>query len=89
MILELSLTNKFMATLRHSYRAICESNTVNKPSIISLQKFFQIENGIPIHMKAGRRDGLVFSTLVAICGAGLIFTGYRMYQLALGRVKKK
>ena len=78
-----------MATLRRSYRAICESNTVNKPTINSLQKFFQIENGIPIHMKAGRRDWLIFSALVGACGAGLMVTGFNMYRLALGRIKKK
>ena len=78
-----------MASLRHSYRAVSESNTFNKPTIKSLQKFFQIENGIPIHLKAGKRDNLVLSGLILTSGAGFIYTLFLMRQFAFGKIKKK
>ena len=78
-----------MTSLRNNYKAVSESHTVNRPSISSLQKFFQIENGIPIHLKAGRRDGLLLTGIFFMCGIGLLYTGYNVYELALGRIKKK
>ena len=78
-----------MTSLRNNYRAVSESHAVNRPSVSSLQKFFQIENGIPIHLKAGRRDGLLLSGLIVVCGMGLLYTGLNVYMLALGKMKKK
>jgi len=44
----------------------------NYPEVLAKMKAFQVDNKLPIHLKGGPRDMMLFSTTLAICGVGLI-----------------
>ncbi|XP_008825281.1 cytochrome c oxidase subunit 7A2, mitochondrial [Nannospalax galili] len=50
------------------------------------QKLFQEDNGIPVHLKGGASDALLYRLTMALTVGG---TAYAMYQLALASFPKK
>jgi len=53
-----------------------------------LQRLFQINDGVPIHLKLGMRDALVYRATVAGVGIGMGYMFYVFYKMAYG-IKKR
>ncbi|CAL4122161.1 unnamed protein product [Meganyctiphanes norvegica] len=56
------------ANLSANYRPLPE----NYGEVVQKMRHFQVENKLPIHLKGGPRDMMLFGTTVAICGLGLL-----------------
>ncbi|XP_074844974.1 cytochrome c oxidase subunit 7A2, mitochondrial [Carettochelys insculpta] len=50
------------------------------------QKLFQEDNGIPVHLKGGAADGLLYRTTMALTVFG---TCYALYELLVAAMPKK
>ncbi|XP_025907054.1 cytochrome c oxidase subunit 7A2, mitochondrial [Nothoprocta perdicaria] len=50
------------------------------------QKLFQEDNGIPVHLKGGLMDSLLYKVTMAITVLG---TGYVLYELTVASMPKK
>ncbi|NWV86012.1 CX7A2 oxidase, partial [Dasyornis broadbenti] len=50
------------------------------------QKLFQEDNGLPVHLKGGAKDGLLYRTTMGLTVFG---TGYALYFLLLSSMPKK
>uniref|UniRef100_A0A8C4KZJ0 Cytochrome c oxidase subunit 7A2, mitochondrial n=1 Tax=Equus asinus asinus TaxID=83772 RepID=A0A8C4KZJ0_EQUAS len=57
------------------------------------QKLFQEDNGIPVHLKGGIADALLYrATMILTVGGktfGMLGTAYAIYQLAVASFPKK
>jgi len=47
------------------------------------QKFYQEDNGVPIHLKGGTMDALMYKTTMVGCVCGTIYLLYSLYQAAM------
>ncbi|XP_073816010.1 cytochrome c oxidase subunit 7A2, mitochondrial-like [Musca autumnalis] len=45
-----------------------------QPKMIRLQQKFQEKNNLPIHLKGGAKDKLLFLTTMGLTGCGLVYT---------------
>ncbi|NWJ08867.1 CX7A2 oxidase, partial [Crypturellus undulatus] len=54
--------------------------------IAEMQKFFQEDNGIPVRLKGGLMDSLLYKLTVGITVLG---TGYVLYELTVASMPKK
>ncbi|XP_036351422.1 cytochrome c oxidase subunit 7A2, mitochondrial-like [Ochotona princeps] len=54
--------------------------------VVEKQKLFQEDNGIPVHLKGGVADALLYSTTMVLTVGG---TAYAIYQLAMASFPKK
>nr|XP_048291681.1 cytochrome c oxidase subunit 7A2, mitochondrial [Myodes glareolus] len=50
------------------------------------QKLFQEDNGVPVHLKGGASDALLYRLTMALTVGG---TAYALYQLAVAAFPKK
>ena len=50
------------------------------------QKLFQEDNGIPVHLKGGMADALLYTATMILTVSG---TAYAMYELAVASFPKK
>ncbi|XP_062427046.1 cytochrome c oxidase subunit 7A2, mitochondrial isoform X2 [Rhea pennata] len=50
------------------------------------QKLFQEDNGIPVHLKGGVMDSLLYKVTMGIAVLG---TGYALYELTVASMPKK
>merc|ERR1711962_473418 len=55
-------------TLASNYRPL----PGNYGEVVKKMKHFQVENNIPIHLKGGPGDRMLFGATLAICGIGLL-----------------
>ncbi|XP_076127890.1 cytochrome c oxidase subunit 7A2, mitochondrial-like [Alosa pseudoharengus] len=65
------------------------STTANKQvmnRVPQKQKFFQEDNGIPIHLKGGVTDAILYRTTM---GLTILGTGYVIYELVNAALPKK
>uniref|UniRef100_A0A1I8Q1L6 Uncharacterized protein n=1 Tax=Stomoxys calcitrans TaxID=35570 RepID=A0A1I8Q1L6_STOCA len=44
------------------------------PKMLELQKKFQQKNNLPIHLKGGAKDKLLYLTTMGLTGGGLLYT---------------
>ncbi|GAA6109497.1 cytochrome c oxidase subunit 7A2, mitochondrial [Tachysurus ichikawai] len=54
--------------------------------VAAKQKMFQEDNGLPVHLKGGTKDSLLFSATMALTVFG---TGYVIYELFRAAMPKK
>ncbi|XP_060789067.1 cytochrome c oxidase subunit 7A2, mitochondrial [Neoarius graeffei] len=54
--------------------------------VAARQKLFQEDNGLPVHLKGGPKDALLFSATMALTVFG---TGYVIYELFQAAMPKK
>ncbi|KAM8809160.1 cytochrome c oxidase subunit 7A2, mitochondrial [Eudromia elegans] len=54
--------------------------------IAEKQKLFQEDNGIPVHLKGGFMDSLLYKVTM---GISVIGTGYVLYELTVASMPKK
>ncbi|XP_017330804.1 cytochrome c oxidase subunit 7A2, mitochondrial [Ictalurus punctatus] len=54
--------------------------------VAAKQKMFQEDNGLPVHLKGGPKDALLFSATMALTVFG---TGYVLYELFQAAMPKK
>ncbi|NXF08223.1 CX7A2 oxidase, partial [Smithornis capensis] len=50
------------------------------------QKLFQEDNGLPVHLKGGVKDAVLYKTTMVICVFGTLYT---LYHLAVSSMPKK
>ncbi|XP_072221656.1 cytochrome c oxidase subunit 7A2, mitochondrial-like [Leuresthes tenuis] len=81
------MSRQFMGLWQLSKRTITTSarrqldNTVKKK-----QKLFQEDNGIPIHLKGGSKDALLYRATMALTVFG---SGYVVYELFTAAMPKR
>ncbi|XP_034287774.1 cytochrome c oxidase subunit 7A2, mitochondrial [Pantherophis guttatus] len=54
--------------------------------IVEKQKHFQEDNGLPVHLKNGMPDALLYRTTMALCLVGIGYVFYNLYEI--GKPKK-
>ncbi|MCJ8736846.1 hypothetical protein PDJAM_G00017110 [Pangasius djambal] len=54
--------------------------------VATKQKMFQEDNGLPVHLKGGPKDALLYSATMALTVFG---TGYVIYELFQAAMPKK
>ncbi|KAI5616690.1 cytochrome c oxidase subunit VIIa polypeptide 2a (liver) [Silurus asotus] len=54
--------------------------------VAAKQKLFQEDNGVPVHLKGGSKDALLYSATMALTVFG---TGYVVYELFRAAMPKK
>ncbi|XP_023649618.1 cytochrome c oxidase subunit 7A2a [Paramormyrops kingsleyae] len=69
-----------------SRRAISSSARRQVNKVPEKQKMFQEDNGIPIHLKGGSGDALLYRVTMALTVFG---TGYVIYELVSAAFPKK
>ncbi|KAM8952586.1 cytochrome c oxidase subunit 7A2, mitochondrial [Pelodytes ibericus] len=69
-----------------SQRAISSSTRRPVNRVAEKQKLFQEDNGLPIHLKGGVADSLLFRATMVLSIAG---TGYVLYELFRASQPKK
>merc|ERR1712106_645404 len=62
-------STKFVAA--HDPKSVSTNLPNNYGEVLQKMKAFQVDNKLPIHLKGGPRDMMLFSTTLAICGVGL------------------
>ncbi|CAI9174195.1 unnamed protein product [Rangifer tarandus platyrhynchus] len=58
-----------------------------KNTVPELQKFFQKSDGVPIHLKRGRPDQMLYRTTVALTVGGTIYCLIALYMASRPRNK--
>ncbi|KAL4649017.1 cytochrome c oxidase subunit 7A2, mitochondrial [Arapaima gigas] len=77
---------QFLALQQVSRRAI--SSTVCRPlnKVPEKQRMFQEDNGIPVHLKGGSSDALLYRATMALTVLG---AGYVVFELVSAAIPKK
>ena len=65
---------------------ITASHTKFESKVPEKQKMFQEDNGIPVHLKGGVADALLYRATMILTVGG---TAYAMYELAVASFPKK
>ncbi|XP_014675624.1 PREDICTED: cytochrome c oxidase subunit 7A-related protein, mitochondrial-like [Priapulus caudatus] len=58
------------------------SKTAGNPRIKQLQELFTKPDGVPIHLKRGAVDRVLFSSTMVLCGICVAYTAYTIYDMA-------
>ncbi|NWV40867.1 CX7A2 oxidase, partial [Grantiella picta] len=76
----------FQALHQISQRTISTASRQYVNRVPEHQKLFQEDNGLPVHLKGGAKDALLYRTTMglAVCG-----TAYVLYYLLMSSVPKK
>ncbi|XP_060712092.1 cytochrome c oxidase subunit 7A2, mitochondrial [Hemiscyllium ocellatum] len=59
-----------------------------KNKVPEYQKIFQADNDLPVHLKGGTVDAVLYRITMAITVGGTFFSIYHLFQAALPRKKK-
>ncbi|XP_041035353.1 cytochrome c oxidase subunit 7A1, mitochondrial [Carcharodon carcharias] len=59
-----------------------------KNKVPEYQKIFQADNDLPVHLKGGTVDAVLYRITMAITVGGTCFSLYHLFQAALPRGKK-
>ncbi|XP_062863025.1 cytochrome c oxidase subunit 7A2, mitochondrial [Trichomycterus rosablanca] len=67
------------------------SNTARRQinnKIATKQKMFQEDNGLPVHLKGGSKDALLYTATMALTVFGSGFVLYELFQAAMPKKKE-
>ncbi|NXH37748.1 CX7A2 oxidase, partial [Dicaeum eximium] len=74
----------FQALRQISQRAITTASRRQFANRVSEnQKLFQEDNGVPVHLKAGTRDTLLYTTTAALTVFGTMYTVYYLLDSSM------
>ncbi|XP_059842318.1 cytochrome c oxidase subunit 7A2, mitochondrial [Hypanus sabinus] len=51
------------------------------------QKLFQADNGIPVHLKGGTGDAVLYRLTMALTAGGALYVVYQLFNIALPKKK--